>query len=105
MKSKFSPKKTNKPQDKTYQNQSAQQIKNGFDILPANESQCRSLSKFTGSELVWKWRAIMENIDAHKITAQAIAEFLSDEEKVVEPEEESCISILGAFEHAGITKN
>ena len=63
-------------------------IKNGFDILPANESQCRLLSKFTGSELVWRWRAIVEAIEPHKITAQAIAEFLSDEEEVVEPEEE-----------------
>ena len=63
-------------------------IKNGFQVLPTNESQCRLLSKFTGSELIQRWRGFLETIEPHKITAQAIAEFLSDEEEVVEPEEE-----------------
>ena len=63
-------------------------VRNGFEVLPANESQCRILSKYVGSELVRIWRAIVETIEPHKITVESIKAFLSDEEETVEPSSE-----------------
>ena len=63
-------------------------IRNGFSVLPKNESQARLLSYFTGSELVWRWRAIIETIAPHKITAQSIFVFLNGTEETTEPESE-----------------
>ena len=63
-------------------------IRNGFSVLPKNESQARLLSYFTGSELIWRWKAIVETIPPHKITAQSISIFLNGTEETVEPESE-----------------
>lgn len=63
-------------------------IRNGFSVLPRNESQARLLSNFTGSELIWRWRAIVETIAPHKITAQSISVFLNGTQERVEPESE-----------------
>ncbi|MBE9044555.1 hypothetical protein IQ255_09075 [Pleurocapsales cyanobacterium LEGE 10410] len=63
-------------------------IENGFSVLPRNESQARLLSCFTGSELIWRWRAIVETIVPHKITAQNISAFLNGTEETIEPESE-----------------
>ena len=48
----------------------------GFEILPTNIAQAIALAKLTGSELVEKWRMIIENIPLDKITAKSIRTFL-----------------------------
>lgn len=67
----------------------------GCDVLPRNESQCRLLSKFAGSELIWRWKAIIETIKPHKITAEAIASFLAEEEEEKSPPEDQYVKITG----------
>lgn len=62
-------------------------IQNGFDTLPRNESQCRLLSGLGTPELAKVWKAIVETIEPHKITAESITRFLSDGEEVIEPED------------------
>lgn len=63
-------------------------IVNGFRIIPRNESQCRLLSSYIGSELVHCWREFLKVIEEpHKITAAAIAKFLADKEEPYQPED------------------
>lgn len=60
----------------------------GCKVLPWNESQCRELAKFTGSELTHRWNAIVKTLEPHQITASSIRGFLSGEdEENVEPED------------------
>lgn len=52
-------------------------IVNGFEVLPRNESQCRLLSRYFGSELCNRWEDFLEWIKSpDKITAQALTKFL-----------------------------
>ncbi len=55
----------------------------GFEVLPRNEVQCRSLRSCCESEddLVPAWRSVVENIESHKITAKSIRGHLKPEEE------------------------
>lgn len=44
----------------------------GFKVLPQNEYQCRSLTKFWGDELIDNWAMIVDAVPAHLITADLI---------------------------------
>ncbi len=58
-------------------------IHHGFQILPQNEMQCRSLRKAAqkaGCEIAEAWQWVLDNVPPHQITYKTIAENIVDEE-------------------------
>ena len=58
-------------------------VQAGFEILPRNEAQCRSLMRYGEEDLVLAWQMVLDHPDhngkPHKITAKSIAHALKPE--------------------------
>ena len=72
----------------------------GFEQLPKNELQCRTLRSCCESEeeLVQAWQSVVDNIEPHKITAKTIRNHLKPEEEKEVPETEKIEVPYNLFE-------
>lgn len=64
---------------------------NGFDILPQNEAQARSLLTYGCEDIIAAWRSVVNNLLPHQITARSIADHLKPEKEETVPKEERII--------------
>ena len=62
----------------------------GFDQVPKNEAQCRTLRSCCENEeeLVLAWQSVVDNIEPHKITAKSIKAHLKPEQECEPPKTE-----------------